>query len=393
MTRKAEDSAIRNREIGMQVVQVRPPAGRDAGREDRSYSILIDHGILGTFGNVYRQHDLGGKAVVITDRIVAQLYLPAMLESLTRAGVRAFSVVLPPGEKSKTLDTAGMIYGQLIEERLERTSTVVALGGGMVGDIAGFVAATFMRGIALVQVPTTILAQVDSSVGGKTAVDHRLGKNMIGAFHQPKFVFVDSDVLTMLPEREVRSGMGEVVKHAMIRSEELFEFVERHAENILRGRAEREVMEELIGQNCRIKAEVVSEDPLERGVRAILNYGHTVGHAIEALTGYTKYRHGEAVMLGMVAAGEIAVRKGMLSRKELERQNSLVARVGVPEGIGDLSADAILEQIQLDKKVHEGKVRFVLPERIGSVVVRDDVAAEEIRGGIEYMRAWCLRRA
>lgn len=377
----------------MQVVQVRPPAGRDAGREDRSYSILIDHGILGTFGNVYRQHDLGGKAVVITDRIVAQLYLPAMLESLTRAGVRAFSVVLPPGEKSKTLDTAGMIYGQLIEERLERTSTVVALGGGMVGDIAGFVAATFMRGIALVQVPTTILAQVDSSVGGKTAVDHRLGKNMIGAFHQPKFVFVDSDVLTMLPEREVRSGMGEVVKHAMIRSEELFEFVERHAENILRGRAEREVMEELIGQNCRIKAEVVSEDPLERGVRAILNYGHTVGHAIEALTGYTKYRHGEAVMLGMVAAGEIAVRKGMLSRKELERQNSLVARVGVPEGIGDLSADAILEQIQLDKKVHEGKVRFVLPERIGSVVVRDDVAAEEIRGGIEYMRAWCLRRA
>ena len=377
----------------MQVVQVRPPAGRDAGREDRSYSILIDHGILGTFGNVYRQHDLGGKAVVITDRIVAQLYLPAMLESLTRAGVRAFSVVLPPGEKSKTLDTAGMIYGQLIEERLERTSTVVALGGGMVGDIAGFVAATFMRGIALVQVPTTILAQVDSSVGGKTAVDHRLGKNMIGAFHQPKFVFVDSDVLTMLPEREVRSGMGEVVKHAMIRSEELFEFVERHVENILRGRAEREVMEELIGQNCRIKAEVVSEDPLERGVRAILNYGHTVGHAIEALTGYTKYRHGEAVMLGMVAAGEIAVRKGMLSRKELERQNSLVARVGVPEGIGDLSADAILEQIQLDKKVHEGKVRFVLPERIGSVVVRDDVAAEEIRGGIEYMRAWCLRRA
>lgn len=377
----------------MQVVQVRPPAGRDAGREDRSYSILIDHGILGTFGNVYRQHDLGGKAVVITDRIVAQLYLPAMLESLTRAGVRASSVVLPPGEKSKTLDTAGMIYGQLIEERLERTSTVVALGGGMVGDIAGFVAATFMRGIALVQVPTTILAQVDSSVGGKTAVDHRLGKNMIGAFHQPKFVFVDSDVLTMLPEREVRSGMGEVVKHAMIRSEELFEFVERHVENILRGRAEREVMEELIGQNCRIKAEVVSEDPLERGVRAILNYGHTVGHAIEALTGYTKYRHGEAVMLGMVAAGEIAVRKGMLSRKELERQNSLVARVGVPEGIGDLSADAILEQIQLDKKVHEGKVRFVLPERIGSVVVRDDVAAEEIRGGIEYMRAWCLRRA
>jgi len=368
----------------MQIVQVKPAAGPDL-----SYPIRIDHGVLGTFGDVYREHGLGGKAVVITDRIVGELYLPVLLESLTRAGVQASSVVLPPGEESKTLGTAGTICGKLIEERLDRTSTIVALGGGMVGDIAGFVAATYMRGIALVQVPTTILAQVDSSVGGKTAVDHGRAKNMVGAFHQPRFVFMDLEVLKTLPEREIRSGMGEVVKHAMIRDEDLFDALECHVEDILRGRVEPESMEELIGRNCRVKAQVVSEDPLEQGIRAILNYGHTIGHAVEALTGYTKYRHGEGVVLGMVAAGEIAVGKGMLSREDLERQNALLARVGVPEGIGGLSDDAILEQVRLDKKVHAGKVRFVLPDRIGSVRIRDDVTPEEIQRGIEYMRVWC----
>lgn len=368
----------------MQIVQVKPAAGPDL-----SYPIRIDHGVLGAFGEVYREHGLGPKAVVITDRNVGELYLPTLVESLTRANVEVSWVVLPPGEENKTLETAGTIYERVIEERLDRTSTVVALGGGVVGDVAGFVAATFMRGIGLVQVPTTILAQVDSSVGGKTAVDHARAKNMVGAFHQPKFVFMDLDVLKTLPEREIRSGMGEVVKHAMIRSEDLFESLECHVDRILGGRMEPDAMEELIGCNCRIKAQVVSEDPLEKGLRAILNYGHTIGHAVEALTGYTKYRHGECVMLGMVAAGEIAVRKGMLSRKDLERQNALLARVGVPEEIGDLSDDAVLEQVRLDKKVHAGTVRFVLPDRVGSVEIRDDVTPEEIRGGIEYMRAWC----
>jgi 3-dehydroquinate synthase len=351
----------------------------------RTYPIYIGFGILEHFGECYLGHQLGRRTAVVHSDALPCQYLDWVRDSLENAGCEVLSVAIPDGEAAKTLDTADRIFERLIRARLDRRSTIVALGGGVVGDTAGFVAATFLRGVGLVQVPTTLVAQTDSSVGGKVAVNHRLGKNLIGAFHQPGFVFIDTSVLCTLPPREVAAGLAEVVKHAVILDEPLFAFLEEHVEEIATLRTTPEALDEVIERNCRIKAGVVRQDETEQGVRAILNYGHTVGHALEALTEYARYKHGEAVLLGMTAAAHIARIKGMLSQEALERHNRLIQCVGPIPPPSDLRTDRIIDKMRSDKKAIEGKIRFVLPEAIGKVVLRDDVTEEEMSQGIQAM--------
>ena len=248
-----------------------------------------------------------------------------------------------------------------------------------------FVAATFLRGVPFVQVPTTIVAQVDSSIGGKVAVNHEFGKNLIGSFYQPRGVWIDTRVLNTLDQREVVSGMGEAIKHAIIRDRSFFDFIDNHLESIMSFTAPDDIMEQFIAWNCRIKAEVVSADERESGLRTILNYGHTVGHALESVTGYRRYKHGEAVMLGMIAAGKIALRKGLISEADFDRQNSILARIGINNDLSGIRSDKIFEAMTHDKKVLGGHIRFVLPDSIGSVVVCDKVTQDEILDGIKYM--------
>ena len=354
---------------------------------ERTYPIYIGHGMLDQFGAYYTRLGLGRKAALISSRSVADLYLEAVLSSLRRAGYEAIPIVIPDGEEQKSLATADRIYEHLILEKLDRSSAIIALGGGVVGDLAGFVAATFLRGVDFVQIPTTILAQVDSSMGGKAAVDHRLGKNLIGAFHQPKLVFMDTEILRTLPRREVAAGMAEIIKHGMIRDEALFGLLEEQIESFLEMRALPEALDELIERNARIKGHFVELDERETvGARMLLNYGHTIGHAIEALAEYKRYNHGEAVILGMIAAGKIAVDVGLFDEADLKRQNDLLERVGIPEWTDALSVEAILEKLTSDKKVREGRVRFVLPKRIGEMMVTDQVEEHEVRRAVAYLR-------
>ncbi|MDE2889306.1 MAG: 3-dehydroquinate synthase [Gemmatimonadota bacterium] len=363
---------------GMETVQV------DLG--SRSYPILIGHGNLSDFSRAYASEGLGSNAAIVTNPTVARLYLDPVRTGLEAQGVAAIVVEIPDGEEFKTLATAGRIYGELIRAGLDRRSCIVALGGGVVGDTAGFVAATYLRGIDFVQIPTTLEAQVDASVGGKTGVDHPLGKNMIGAFYQPKLVYVDTETLVTLPRREVVAGMAEVIKHGLIRDEILVRFLERKIENVADMAIEPEQLVGLIARNCRIKAGVVAADETEAGLREILNYGHTVGHAIEAVTDYTAYKHGEAVMLGMLAAGRIGVIKGFWKPAELQRQNALIERIGIPSGARALESGKLIARMASDKKARDGVIRFVLPEAIGRAVSCDTVNREEIEEGIRYMQ-------
>jgi len=295
-------------------------------------------------------------------------------------------VTVPDGEAHKTLGVLETVYGELIRSGLDRAACIVALGGGVVGDMAGFAAATYLRGVNFVQVPTTVLAQVDASVGGKTAVDHALGKNMIGAFHQPRLVYIDTETLLSLPRRELQSGMAEVVKHGLIRDPGLVDFLEERIEDVMDLEAEPEALDWLIAQNCRIKAGVVEADETEKGLREILNYGHTVGHAVEVVTGYQTYTHGEAVCLGMLAAGKIALDMGLWDQADLDRQNALIRKLGIPAGAEALSVDVLLERMGSDKKVRDGVIRFVLLEGIGRCVSCDTVTTEEMTAGIRYMQ-------
>jgi 3-dehydroquinate synthase len=320
---------------------------------------------------------------------VAELYLETVFDSLAREGFEVVPVVLPDGEEHKTIATWETILTRLIEARFERSGIVVALGGGVVGDMAGFAAATLLRGISCIQVPTTIVAQVDSSVGGKVAVNHPLGKNLVGSFHQPRGVWIDPRVLGTLDRREVVSGMGEVIKHAVIRDDRFFSFLEENLEAIMDFRAPDSVMESFVAWNCRIKADVVASDEREKGLRAILNYGHTVGHALETASGYHRFRHGEAVMLGMMAAGEIARARGIFDAPALDRQNALIRRTGLLCDMARMDPVHLLDIMRLDKKVSGGRIRFVLPAGIGRVEIYDDVKDDEILRGIGRMLDFC----
>ncbi len=341
----------------------------DLGR--RSYDIVIGAGALDRVGEDVRSMGVGSRVTVVTNAVVRPLYGDRIEALLARSGFRVRVVEIPDGEVHKSLGTAEGLYDELIDFRMDRTCAVVALGGGVIGDLAGFVASTYLRGVPFVNVPTTLLAQVDSAVGGKTGVDHPKGKNLIGAFYQPRRVLCDLDVLRTLPKRELMAGMAEVVKYGVILDANFFSFVESRIDEILN--LDAAAMAEVVRSSCEAKASVVERDELESGQRAILNFGHTLGHAIEALTGYSRFIHGEAVAIGMVAAARIAGAMGLCRDGDVQRLTALLERIGLPTRPPDLEVEAVLDCMIHDKKVQDGRMRFILPERIGHVVIRDDV--------------------
>ena len=334
---------------------------------ERSYTIRIGADALGDIGKVSLRHFRGARALVVTDANVAPLYAERALDSLAAAGVQASLLRIPAGEASKSMRQLSRILDKMASLRLDRGCGAVALGGGVVGDIAGFAAAVFLRGVPYVQAPTTLLAQVDSAVGGKTAIDHKLGKNLVGAFHQPIAVVSDTSSLKTLPEREFRAGLAEVVKHAAIADARLFSFLEKNEALIL----ERDggVMERIVATNCRIKARVVEQDERESGLRQILNYGHTLGHAVEALAGYSsELLHGEAVAIGMSAASRISCAMGRCGSGDVDRLTSLLDRFGLPTRMAEPPRLAVLKRLLAsDKKTRRGSPRFVLMRKIGAV--------------------------
>ncbi len=326
---------------------------------------------------------LGKKILVVSNPQIFKAYGDAVTTSLVQAGFSVSTCILPPGERYKTPATLQKIYDAALAQRLERSSTLLALGGGVIGDMTGFAAATWLRGINVIQVPTSLLAMVDASIGGKTGVNHPQGKNLIGAFHQPRLVFIDSQVLKTLPAREFRAGMAEVIKYGIIWSPELFAQLEACPRLDQIRYVSPELQQAILQHSCQAKATVVSQDEREAGLRAILNYGHTIGHAVESLTGYRLVNHGEAVAIGMVAAGRIALEMGLWTQADCDRQDQLIAKTGLPTRIpAGVAVEAIVEALQLDKKVKAGQVRFILPTRIGRVEVRDDVPAATLRDAI-----------
>lgn len=330
----------------------------------RSYAIYIGEGILSRAGEWLRQAGLGNKVAVVTNPPVAQLYLPAVEEAVKRSGYEVTPVVIPEGEEHKDLKTLGEIYDRMIAARLERKSCVMALGGGVVGDMAGFAAATFLRGIPYVQVPTTLLAQVDSSVGGKTGVNHRDGKNLIGVFYQPRLVLIDVAVLQSLPRRELIAGLAEVIKYGIIEDPDLFGLLEEKIEQIIR--CDRKILSQIIAASCAIKARVVEKDEREEDYRAVLNFGHTLGHALEAATDYKKFLHGEAVGVGMVKAAAISTRLGFCDAASFGRIRKLIERAGLPlELPATILPRDLVQAMEVDKKSADGKIKFVVCEGVG----------------------------
>ena len=343
---------------------------------ERSYPIHIGRALLTGIGNLL-PGTRSGRAVIVTNPVVAALHLDPLQKGLERAGMRYDLIVVPDGEAHKDSAALYEIHTRLLELKAERSTMLIALGGGVTGDLAGFAAATYQRGMPLVQIPTTLLAQVDSSVGGKTAVNHPLGKNMIGAFYQPSAVIIDSATLSTLPDREYASGLAEVVKYGAIRSPELFAWLESNVEPLLR--RDEATLVQAIHESCRIKAEIVAADERETGARALLNFGHTFGHAIEVGTGYGAWLHGEAVAAGMVLAGELSVRVTGLPAAESVRLRQLLSRFGLPVHPPTLGADRYLELMARDKKVEAGKLRLVLLEALGRATIRADIPLSELR--------------
>jgi 3-dehydroquinate synthase len=348
----------------------------------RAYDITIADGALARAGELARDAfgERARRAVVISNPRVYASYGARLERGLRRAGFEVLQTLIPDGERAKSLRTAERVYSFLIERRVERGDGVIALGGGVVGDLAGFVAATYLRGVNYVQVPTTLLAQIDSSVGGKTAVNHALGKNLIGAFHQPRAVVIDPAVLLTLARRELRAGLYEALKYGIIRDPALVDLLrnERRAIEV----RDPAVMARLIARCCEIKAEVVAADEREGGLRRILNFGHTVGHALEAVTAYRRLKHGEAVGYGMKCASEIARRMGLLAKEDEEVIRTGVEEMGPLPLLSDLDSREVIAAMGRDKKVAAGKLSLVLPKRIGEVVVRDDVSPLIVRAAV-----------
>jgi 3-dehydroquinate synthase len=350
-----------------------------------SYEIVVENGLLEHVGEQIEGVCRGRQAIVITEPRVADLYLSTVTQSLASAGLQVSSAEVPGGEACKTLDTAVRLYDRLLDARLDRTGIVIALGGGVVGDVAGFVAATYLRGVDFVQVPTTLLAQVDASIGGKVGVDLPRGKNLVGAFHQPKRVLTDPEVLASLPRREFVSGLAELVKHGIIADRKLFEFVRSHSAALLA--LDQEALEAAIARSCRIKAGVVSRDEKESGLRAILNFGHTVGHGVEAAAGFGSLAHGEAVSIGMVTAALISAEKGLADEGAAFEIAETLSSLGLPVAPDSgLDTEAVLAAMAHDKKIAFGRARFVLLRRIGDVEIVDDVAQDEVRSALDAQR-------
>jgi 3-dehydroquinate synthase len=344
----------------------------------RSYAIVVERGALTRVGARLRALGVGSRAAVVTSASILRLYGKAVIESLEEAGFTVTVLDVPEGESAKTLAIAEHCWNALLTAGLDRTSTVLALGGGAVGDLAGFVAGTYMRGANFVQLPTTVLAQVDASIGGKTAVDHPVAKNLIGVFHQPRLVLVDPSTAATLPDRDFRSGLAEIVKHGIVLDAAYFVDLEASVNDILA--RDGATLERIIGGSCRLKAEVIERDPEEKSeLRFALNYGHTIGHALEAVTGFGRWTHGEAVALGIVTEARLAVRLGIASGETAERQRRLLAALGLPVSAPDVDVDAVVAAIRRDKKARDGRVPFVLAPAIGAFRVVYDVGAGDIR--------------
>lgn len=349
-----------------------------------SYKIAISPGSLAQLGSQMKQLAIGDKVLVISNPEIFNHYGETCLKSLELAGFETCTHLIPAGEEYKTPQSIQQVYDTALANHLERSSTFVALGGGVIGDMTGFAAATWLRGVNFVQVPTSLLAIVDASVGGKTGVNHPQGKNLIGAFYQPKLVAIDPTLLQTLPPREFRAGMAEVIKYGIIWDEDLFTKLEHCDRLDSLEYVSDELLEIIITRSCQAKAEVVSQDEKEAGLRAILNYGHTIGHAVESLTNYQQFVHGEAVAIGMVAAGKIAVEMGLWTEEKAKRQDALIAKTGLPTDIpSELAMEDILSTIKSDKKVKAGKVRFILPTTIGEVIISDQVTPEIITSALK----------
>ncbi len=329
---------------------------------------------------------VGKKVLVVSNPTIFKHYGQAVSDALTTAGFTVASCLLPPGERYKTPATLQKIYDAALAHRLERSSTMVALGGGVIGDMTGFAAATWLRGINVVQVPTTLLAMVDAAIGGKTGVNHLQGKNLIGAFHQPRLVLIDPEVLKTLPTREFRAAIAEVIKYGIIWDAALFDQLEQARRLDQLRYLDANLLQTMLTASCQAKAHVVSQDEKEAGLREILNYGHTIGHAVESLTGYRVVNHGEGVAIGMVAAGAIAVAMGLWDQTSADRQLALLEKTHLPTRLpADMDIEAILAALQTDKKVKAGQVRFVLPRQIGTVIVTDQVPPDTIRKVLSQM--------
>lgn len=337
---------------------------------ERSYPIHIGAGLVRHSGLIASRLPQK-KAAIVTNTTVAKLYLAPLSEALDSNGIDTVTIVLPDGEAFKNWETLNKIFDALLTHRCERKTTLIALGGGVIGDLAGFAAAVYQRGMPFIQVPTTLLAQVDSAVGGKTAINHPLGKNMIGAFHQPLAVISDTDTLNTLPERELAAGIAEVIKYGLIRDSEFFEWLETNIARLLA--RDPEALAYAIERSCRNKAEIVTLDERENGVRALLNLGHTFGHAIEAGLGFGTWLHGEAVSAGMVLAAKLSQRLGLTGQHDTGRIIDILARAGLPVAAPDLGIERYLELMEHDKKIEGGKIRFVLLKRIGEAFVSDSI--------------------
>ena len=346
----------------------------------RSYPIIIGKGLLSESGKMIKGFKLGKKVLIVTNPRIKLLYAKSLLSSLKEASFEVFLKVIPDGEQYKSFSQAKKIYDVLLKHHFERNSFIIALGGGVIGDLAGFAAATYARGIPFIQIPTTLLAQVDSSVGGKVAVNHPSGKNMIGAFYQPKAVIIDLEMLSSLPRKQLKVGLAEVVKYGVIWDSRFFHYLEEHTRKILN--YDYECLKHIIFRSCQIKAVVVSRDEKEANLRAILNFGHTLGHALESLKGYRSITHGEAISIGMVFASRLARQMKLFSGTDLDRLLNLLKRIGLPTQLKTKKAKKLMPFLLSDKKVREGKVRFVLPRRIGKVFIKA-LSPEVIQKAIE----------
>ncbi len=352
------------------------------GLGSNSYEIHIGSGVLAHSGRQLKENGFSGKLIIITNPIVKRLYGDGLKQELIGQGFKVTIMPVPDGEEQKSLETAGRLYYELSKFYAERTTPILALGGGVIGDLAGFVAATYLRGVPLIQMPTTLLAQVDSSIGGKVAVNHGQLKNKIGVFYQPRLVISDIGTLGTLPQKEVTNGLAEVIKYAVIEDNGLFTYLESNLDGIKS--LDNRVLEEVVFRSARIKAGVVEKDEKDLGLRNVLNYGHTIGHAIESASDF-KLGHGQAVAIGMLAAARISNRLGIFDKNELLRLRSVIKSAGLPTEIPDLKLEKIIQAIKHDKKILRGRIRFVLPKAIGSVFITDQVSLSLVQ---EILVGW-----
>jgi 3-dehydroquinate synthase len=357
------------------------PVRLEVATPSRAYPVTIANGAIDGLGRVLDDARAPGRRFVVSSPLVWRLHGNELARALNGSGTPAEPILVPDGERYKQLATVTRIYDSLVTAKADRSSTLITFGGGVIGDMAGFAAATYLRGIALVHVPTTLLAQVDSAIGGKVGVNHPLGKNMIGAFYQPHAVIVDPAVLGTLPRREFRAGLYEVIKYGMTSSAALFDRIGKDRKAIF-ARAP-EALTAIISESCRIKADVVSADEREAGPRRILNFGHTAGHAIEAVTKYRRYRHGEAVGYGMLVASELAAARGALADDDRQALADLVTSLGPLPPIADVAVTQIVEAMQHDKKIVSGRLHFVLPTAIGATTIVDDVTEKEVKAALK----------